>query len=92
MFVRFMQLYTLAGVAELVDARDSKSRIGNNVWVRFPPPAPELKKPPQTGEAFSLSLLGHWRVTSGVKECAAGCRAGRSVCWQHQVSRKTTPA
>ena len=43
MFVRFMQLYTLAGVAELVDARDSKSRIGNNVWVRFPPPAPEFK-------------------------------------------------
>ena len=29
-----------AGVAELVDARDSKSRAGDSVRVRFPPPAP----------------------------------------------------
>jgi hypothetical protein len=29
-----------AGVAELVDASDSKSDSGNRVWVRFPPPAP----------------------------------------------------
>lgn len=29
-----------AGVAELVDATDSKSVSGNRVWVRFPPPAP----------------------------------------------------
>ena len=30
----------LAGVAELVDALDSKSCIRKGVWVRVPPPAP----------------------------------------------------
>src|SRR5688572_31381304 len=33
---------TPAGVAELADARDSKSRTRKSVWVRPPPPAPHL--------------------------------------------------
>jgi hypothetical protein len=32
-----------ADVAELVDARDLKSLDGNVVWVRVPPPAPEIE-------------------------------------------------
>src|SRR5580698_6427930 len=35
-----------AGVAELVDALDSKSSSGNRVWVRFPPPAPNARSMP----------------------------------------------
>jgi hypothetical protein len=31
-----------ADVAELVDARDLKSLDGNVVWVRVPPPAPDV--------------------------------------------------
>jgi hypothetical protein len=31
---------SVAGVAELVDAADSKSAALKSVWVRFPPPAP----------------------------------------------------
>lgn len=33
-----------AGVAELVYARDSKSRVLTDVWVRVPPPAPAFAK------------------------------------------------
>ncbi len=38
-------LYSLsiAGVAELADALDSKSSIRKNVWVRLPPPALNTK-------------------------------------------------
>ena len=33
----------LAGVLELADGADSKSVVGNNVWVQVPPPAPSSK-------------------------------------------------
>src|SRR5919107_1510537 len=38
--VCYMSSFLIAGVAELVDAPDSKSGEGNLVWVRVPPPAP----------------------------------------------------
>ena len=33
-----------AGVVKLADARDSKSRIRKDVWVRLPPPAPAFAR------------------------------------------------
>ena len=35
--------YKFAEVVELADALDSKSSVGNNVWVQVPPSAPNLK-------------------------------------------------
>ena len=32
----------LAGVLELADGADSKSVVGNDVWVQVPPPAPKM--------------------------------------------------
>ena len=45
-----MLLFLTAGVAESVDAPDSKSGEGNLVWVRVPPPA--LKEIPAKGIIF----------------------------------------
>ena len=40
----------------MADARDSKSREGNFMWVRPPPPAPDKNKMNLEREQFSHSL------------------------------------
>ena len=43
----------LAEVVELADAPDSKSGVGDNVWVQVPPSAPNLK----VADNFGYQLL-----------------------------------
>ena len=64
---------TLAGVAELVDALDSKSSSGNRVWVRFPPPAPMVRQAANAVERLDRSA-GEAVEASG-KPKAPGKRA-----------------
>jgi hypothetical protein len=47
-----------AGMAELVDAPDSKSGDGDIVWVRFPLPAPELCQYRSKGDGYALLNYG----------------------------------
>ena len=42
----------------MADARDSKSREGNFMWVRPPPPAPKRRKFPFQLSFFYLNLKG----------------------------------
>jgi hypothetical protein len=39
-----LPFFKVAGVAELVDAADSKSAFRKEVWVRVPPPVPSFFK------------------------------------------------
>ena len=47
-----------AGVVELVDARDSKSRVRKGVRVRPPPPAPRQNKAAKTHAKISAGPCG----------------------------------
>ena len=40
-----LPFFKVAGVAELVDAADSKSAFRKEVWVRVPPPVPQKTTP-----------------------------------------------
>ena len=36
---------------------DSKSDVGNNVWVQVPPPAPDKKSEPKCSDFFVSSII-----------------------------------
>jgi ADP-ribose pyrophosphatase YjhB (NUDIX family) len=58
-----LYLRPLAGVAELVDAPDSKSGSGNRVWVRFPPPAPRMSEGDRGWRIGDSQIRKHRRGT-----------------------------
>ena len=53
---RTLQPEPVAGMAELVDALDSKSSSGNRVGVRFPLPAPNSRMKGPTRGPFSFGF------------------------------------
>ena len=54
----------LAEVVELADAPDSKSGVGDNVWVQVPPSAPNLKVADNLG--YQL-LFFAWTLSDWLK-------------------------
>ena len=47
---------------ELADVTDSKSVVGNNVWVRVPLPAPNKDPPAMRGDLYIFAQLRPYNI------------------------------